>query len=73
MHARAIPNQPDGTFDLDQFDAYVRPRDDPHQPWTGLVVVENTHNYCGGKVIPLDFMTKVSTLRRQSFVIRPRL
>ena len=60
LHARSIPNLADGTFNLDKFDEYIRPRDDPHQPFTGLVVVENTHNYCGGKVLPLDFLARVS-------------
>jgi len=56
VHPRAIANLPDGTFDLETLDNYIRPTDDPHQPWTQLVCVENTHNFCGGKVIPLSFM-----------------
>lgn len=59
LHPRTIPNKPDGTFDLDVLEDGIRPKDDPHQPWTGLIVVENTHNYCGGRAIPMDFMAEV--------------
>lgn len=59
LHSRSIPNRPDGTFDLDLLEETIRPRDDPHQPWTGLIVVENTQNYCGGKVIPLSFLAEL--------------
>ena len=55
-------NLDDGTFDMDAFDSFIRPRDDPHRPWTALVAVENTHNNCGGKVLPLSFLQKVCTL-----------
>ena len=61
MHPRTIPNLPDGTFNLDIIDDYIRPTDDPHQPMTQLVCVENTQNFCGGKIIPLEFLKKVST------------
>lgn len=56
LHVRTVPNLPDGTFDLKTVEACVRPRNDPHDPWTGLLVVENTHNLCGGKVLPADFL-----------------
>lgn len=59
LHPRTIPNKPDGTFDLDVLEDGIRPKDDPHQPWTGLIVVENTHNYCGGRAIPMDFMAEL--------------
>lgn len=59
VHPRTIPNLPDGTFNLDTIDDYIRPTDDPHQPMTQLVCVENTHNFCGGKVIPLDFLKRL--------------
>lgn len=68
LHPRAIPNKPDGTFDLDVLDESIRPKNNPHEPCTGLIVVENTHNYYGGKVIPIDFLAKVglSNYRMQS-------
>ena len=57
-----MPNLPDGTFALDDISSLVRPTDDSHYPWTKLICIENTHNYCGGKVIPLDFLAKVLSL-----------
>ncbi|XP_063234318.1 uncharacterized protein LOC134537610 isoform X2 [Bacillus rossius redtenbacheri] len=53
-----IPNKPDGTFDLQQMERMVRP-DDIHQPVTSLVCIENTHNICGGKVLPLEWLEEL--------------
>lgn len=58
MHT--IPNQPDGTFMLTDLAAAVR-ADDPHYPRTRLVVIENTHNTCGGRVLPTEFVSQVET------------
>ena len=44
----------DGTLDLDEVEHYFHIDDDVHHPRTTLVAVENTHNYCGGVVYPLD-------------------
>jgi threonine aldolase len=50
----------DGTLDLDLLEHYFHRDDDVHHPRTTLVAVENTHNYCGGVVYPLD---KIRLLR----------
>ncbi len=50
----------DGTLDLDRLEHYFHVDEDVHHPRTTLVAVENTHNYCGGVVYPLD---KVVLLR----------
>jgi threonine aldolase len=50
----------DGTLDLDLLEHYFHRDDDVHHPRTTLVAVENTHNYCGGVVYPLD---KIRELR----------
>ncbi|MGZ4199838.1 MAG: low-specificity L-threonine aldolase [Thermoleophilia bacterium] len=44
----------DGTLDLDLLEHYFHKDDDVHHPRTTLVAVENTHNYCGGVVYPLE-------------------
>jgi threonine aldolase len=44
----------DGTLALDEVEHYFHIDDDVHHPRTTLVAVENTHNYCGGVVYPLD-------------------
>lgn len=59
LHVRSIPNLDDATFDLVTLERSIRPNDDPHEPRTGLIVVENTHNSCGGKVLPLSFLAAV--------------
>ena len=44
-----LQNQPDGSLLLDEVETAIRP-DDPHDPITRLVCLENTHNRCGGTV-----------------------
>ncbi|MGO8685498.1 MAG: threonine aldolase family protein [Thermoleophilia bacterium] len=50
----------DGTLDLDLLEHYFHRDDNVHHPRTTLVAVENTHNYCGGSVYPLE---KIRLLR----------
>lgn len=52
---RTVPNLMDGTMDLDAVRLSIRD-DDIHEPVTKLICIENTHNACGGKVLPLTFM-----------------
>jgi threonine aldolase len=47
IHSCQLPNQPDGSLSLDDIQAAIRP-DDPHDPISRLVCLENTHNRCGG-------------------------
>lgn len=61
VQLHTIENRPDGTFCLDAFRERIRD-DDPHEPCTQMSVVENTHNICGGKVLPLDFVERWSRL-----------
>ena len=46
-----VPNQPDGTLSLDALNGALR-ADDVHFPVSRLVILENTHNRCGG--VPLS-------------------
>jgi threonine aldolase len=43
---------------------YARPGDD-HTPRTALLIVENTHNFSGGRVIPLDDLTALAQICRE--------
>ena len=47
VHSCQLPNQPDGSLRLEDVAAAIR-SDDPHEPVTRLVCLENTHNGCGG-------------------------
>lgn len=50
-----------GIFEIDQLRAAVR-EEDIHHPRTGLFVLENSHNYHGGAVIPLEVIERTHQL-----------
>lgn len=54
VFAHLLPNQADGTITLEDIADGVRPND-IHQPPTRLLVLENTHNRCGGVVLTPDY------------------
>jgi len=56
-----IPNNPDGTLPLDKVEAAIR-GSDQHEARTKLIALENTHNRCGGTVLPLSYMKQVREL-----------
>ncbi|KAL0892696.1 hypothetical protein ABMA27_014414 [Loxostege sticticalis] len=56
-----LPNNPDGTFSLAALEARVR-GSDIHEPITSLVCIENTHNVCGGKAVPLKWIDELATV-----------
>lgn len=56
-----IPNNPDGTLPLDQVEAAIR-GSDQHEARTKLIALENTHNRCGGTVLPVAYMRQVRDL-----------
>ena len=60
---RTVPNQPDGTLALEDIAAAVRP-DDPHFPRTRLILLENTHNRCGGAPLTPEYLAAVGRLAR---------
>jgi threonine aldolase len=47
VHSYQLPNQADGSLALEDVKSAIR-TDDPHEPVTRLVCLENTHNRCGG-------------------------
>jgi threonine aldolase len=64
VHSYVLPNQADGTLDLAQIHDAIRP-DDPHHPITRLIVLENTHNRCGGTVLTPEYMAQVGKLAQE--------
>lgn len=58
-----LPNLPDGTMDLEQIRSAVRPAD-IHHPTTKLIILENTHNRCGGVVLSEKYTRSVGELAR---------
>ena len=59
MHSCQLPNQADGTIALDDIAGAIR-YDDPHQPITRLVTIENTQNRCGGKYLSVEYTNQVA-------------
>lgn len=57
-----IPNNDDGTFSLNEFRSRIRGSDPIHEPKTNLVIVENTHNMCGGKVMPMEWLDELADI-----------
>ncbi len=64
IHARTVPNLPDGTLDLEAVEAAIRP-DDIHFPRTRLIVLENTHNRCCGAPLSAAYMRAAGALARK--------
>jgi threonine aldolase len=58
---RSVPNQPNGTMNINDIKLSIRDKD-IHEPETKLICIENTHNVCGGKILPLDFMKDLKIL-----------
>ncbi len=52
-------DSPDGTLDLEKMEEYVHTDADVHHAPTRLVCLENTHNHCGGVILPLAHIREV--------------
>lgn len=61
VFAQTLRNQPDGTIQLDELTMAIR-GSDIHQPVSRLLILENTHNRCGGTVISPDYMRQAGEL-----------
>jgi threonine aldolase len=59
-----IPNQPDGTMDLEDIEAAIR-SDNIHFPRTRLICLENTHNRCNGSPLLPEYMESVAILAKR--------
>uniref|UniRef100_A0A336KNE6 CSON011634 protein n=1 Tax=Culicoides sonorensis TaxID=179676 RepID=A0A336KNE6_CULSO len=60
-----LSNKPDGTFCLEQLKYNIRGFD-VHEPKTALVLIENTHNMCGGKVLPMEWLKELSEICKEN-------
>ncbi len=59
VHSCQLPNQADGSLALDEIEGAIR-RDDPHEPVTRLITLENTHNRCGGTYQTVKYTRQVA-------------
>lgn len=64
IHPHTLPNRPDGTLDLEAIRSVIR-QDDPHYPISRLVILENTHNRCGGVPLSVKYTRQVGMLCKE--------
>jgi len=62
---RALPERADGTMDPARIADAWRDPDDPHEPITGLVVIENTHAHSGGRPLSVDYTRTVAAIAHE--------
>lgn len=62
VSVRTVPNLADGSMDAERVRLAVRRADDFHEPRTQLVAIENTHNVCGGTVLPERFLQEIRAI-----------
>ncbi len=61
VHSFQLPNQADGSLALADVEAAIR-SDDPHEPVSRLVCLENTHNHCGGTFQTPEYTRRLADL-----------
>jgi threonine aldolase len=54
----------DGTIAIERLQQAIRPAYDSHQALTTLICLENTHNRCGGVVLPLPYMAETQAFAK---------
>ena len=64
VHPHIIPNHPDGTLSISDIEDAVR-ADNIHFPKSKLLILENTHNRCGGVSISREYMLNAAETARE--------
>jgi threonine aldolase len=62
MIYHTLPTEPDGRLSPAAIQLAIRDSGDAHQPFTGAICLENTHNRRGGMVLPLDYLRQVKAI-----------
>ena len=65
---QTLPNAADGTLPLDLVRAALVSSSDVHRAPPGIFCLENTHNRCGGTVLPLAYLEAAHALAREAGV-----
>jgi threonine aldolase len=60
-----LPNQPDGTMRIEDISSAIHDNDD-HTPRSRLIILENTHNRCGGIAIKKLYTDQVASIAHQN-------
>jgi threonine aldolase len=64
VHPNTLQVRPDGTLDLDEIRAAIRP-DNIHCPPTRLICLENTHGGVMGAPVPAGYIRQVAAIARE--------
>ncbi len=62
VQPQPLPNRPDGTLDLAEVEANIKPHANPHYAMTRLLALENTWN---GRVLPHAYQAEAAELARR--------
>jgi threonine aldolase len=62
---RTLAENPDGTIDPAAIEAAFRDPDDPHEPMTGLIALENTHAHSMGRPLTIAYEESVAAIARR--------
>ncbi len=65
VHPRTLPNEPDGTLATEKIEQSIR-SSDLHYPPTRLLCLENTHNYCNGAPLSVEYMAEAESVARSN-------
>jgi threonine aldolase len=60
---RSMKNERDGTIAVDSIEKAIR-QSNIHFPVTELIALEDTHNFCGGRVLPRGYLETVGALAK---------
>ena len=60
---KCLQNKCDGTIDLGSIEKAIR-QSNIHFPVTELIALEDTHNFCGGRILPTGYLDTVGALAR---------
>jgi len=69
IHPHTLPNPDDGTLDLERIRLALRNPEDSHAPRTRMIVLENTHNRCGGIALTANYCSQVAALAEEHGLI----
>ncbi len=61
VFANTLQNQADGSLLFEDIENAIRP-DDIHDPISRMIILENTHNRCGGTVLTADYTRQTAEL-----------
>ena len=64
MHPHIVPNEDDGTIDIERLKQAIR-HPELNYPPTRVICLENTHNYCHGSPLPVAYLKSVAALARE--------